>query len=132
MAPAFIPKFVSCATLPFAAKTLSFLTCTTLSARSPATVFIVAFWNCWASSAAPTPCLRSEEHTSELQSQFHLVCRLLLEKKNHHIIFGCSLHSRLDYNDHFTHIVIGVYPTDFWSVYKRKQPRCIKTTIRNL
>src|SRR5689334_24547807 len=25
---------------------------------------------------------RSEEHTSELQSQFHLVCRLLLEKKN--------------------------------------------------
>src|SRR5689334_23981842 len=29
-----------------------------------------------------TPCgRRSEEHTSELQSQFHLVCRLLLEKK---------------------------------------------------
>src|SRR6516164_3242423 len=29
------------------------------------------------------PCTgRSEEHTSELQSQFHLVCRLLLEKKN--------------------------------------------------
>src|SRR5438309_10882868 len=25
--------------------------------------------------------MRSEEHTSELQSQFHLVCRLLLEKK---------------------------------------------------
>src|SRR5689334_24515377 len=24
---------------------------------------------------------RSEEHTSELQSQFHLVCRLLLERK---------------------------------------------------
>src|SRR6516164_9874392 len=27
------------------------------------------------------PAIRSEEHTSELQSQFHLVCRLLLEKK---------------------------------------------------
>src|SRR5689334_23404382 len=27
------------------------------------------------------PARRSEEHTSELQSQFHLVCRLLLEKK---------------------------------------------------
>src|SRR5689334_24485061 len=27
---------------------------------------------------------RSEEHTSELQSQFHLVCRLLLEKKKTH------------------------------------------------
>src|SRR2546429_5833840 len=28
------------------------------------------------------PCGRSEEHTSELQSRLHLVCRLLLEKKN--------------------------------------------------
>src|SRR2546422_8620726 len=26
---------------------------------------------------------RSEEHTSELQSRLHLVCRLLLEKKTH-------------------------------------------------
>src|SRR2546427_5487123 len=29
--------------------------------------------------------LRSEEHTSELQSQSNLVCRLLLEKKKKHI-----------------------------------------------
>src|SRR5690625_4908624 len=29
------------------------------------------------------PTLRSEEHTSELQSRGHLVCRLLLEKKKH-------------------------------------------------
>src|SRR5258705_9898253 len=29
-------------------------------------------------------CLRSEEHPSELQSLRHLVCRLLLEKKQHH------------------------------------------------
>src|SRR2546429_2976442 len=28
-----------------------------------------------------TPRWRSEEHTSELQSRLHLVCRLLLEKK---------------------------------------------------
>src|SRR5438105_2944636 len=28
--------------------------------------------------------IRSEEHTSELQSRVELVCRLLLEKKNHH------------------------------------------------
>src|SRR2546422_7245446 len=27
--------------------------------------------------------MRSEEHTSELQSRLHLVCRLLLEKKKH-------------------------------------------------
>src|SRR5689334_16499284 len=37
------------------------------------------FYQTVASSLAGT---RSEEHTSELQSQFHLVCRLLLEKKN--------------------------------------------------
>src|SRR2546430_9837451 len=30
----------------------------------------------------PTPSRRSEEHTSELQSQSNLVCRLLLERKN--------------------------------------------------
>src|SRR5690348_18065788 len=30
--------------------------------------------------------MRSEEHTSELQSPVHLVCRLLLEKKNHQAV----------------------------------------------
>src|SRR5689334_25395058 len=34
-----------------------------------------------AAGAALGHVVRSEEHTSELQSQFHLVCRLLLEKK---------------------------------------------------
>src|SRR5699024_12724860 len=33
-------------------------------------------------AAVPSVCGRSEEHTSELQSRFDLVCRLLLEKKN--------------------------------------------------
>src|SRR3989475_7961167 len=33
-------------------------------------------------------CYRSEEHTSELQSQSNLVCRLLLEKKNNFSAFG--------------------------------------------
>src|SRR5256884_2305474 len=32
----------------------------------------------------PTRMPRSEEHTSELQSRLHLVCRLLLEKKKKH------------------------------------------------
>src|SRR2546429_6083385 len=38
---------------------------------------------------------RSEEHTSELQSRLHLVCRLLLEKKNYKLS-SCvpSPHSR--------------------------------------
>src|SRR5689334_24687999 len=34
-----------------------------------------------AATSLPPSARRSEEHTSELQSQFHLVCRLLLEKK---------------------------------------------------
>src|SRR5690348_18209942 len=33
---------------------------------------------------------RSEEHTSELQSPVHLVCRLLLEKKNTWADFMCG------------------------------------------
>src|SRR2546422_5439116 len=35
---------------------------------------------------------RSEEHTSELQSRLHLVCRLLLEKKkvNHKVTILCD------------------------------------------
>src|SRR5690625_6890554 len=35
----------------------------------------------WSSSGVRTGQMRSEEHTSELQSRGHLVCRLLLEKK---------------------------------------------------
>src|SRR5947208_9506399 len=51
----------------------------------PASCFISSAAKCW---VVPTPGLpkfslpgRSEEHTSELQSPDHLVCRLLLEKK---------------------------------------------------
>src|SRR2546430_4467061 len=35
---------------------------------------------------------RSEEHTSELQSQSNLVCRLLLEKKNDHNYHELTAH----------------------------------------
>src|SRR2546422_4350502 len=35
--------------------------------------------------------VRSEEHTSELQSRLHLVCRLLLEKKKTAIVDQCSV-----------------------------------------
>src|SRR5699024_3915826 len=39
-----------------------------------------------------SPSSRSKEHTSELQSRFDLVCRLLLEKKNLHISsMNCTL-----------------------------------------
>src|SRR2546429_2950558 len=48
------------------------------------------------SSGLPQACLarlalRSEEHTSELQSRLHLVCRLLLEKKNAEVETGWLL-----------------------------------------
>src|SRR5690625_7092972 len=36
---------------------------------------------CHKPNSAPAAKVRSEEHTSELQSRGHLVCRLLLEKK---------------------------------------------------
>src|SRR5260370_22683348 len=36
-------------------------------------------------SGPSTSAERSEEHTSELQSHLNLVCRLLLEKKNHNL-----------------------------------------------
>src|SRR5687768_17990960 len=40
----------------------------------------------WSScSCRSFSCPRSEEHTSELQSRLHLVCRLLLEKKKNQI-----------------------------------------------
>src|SRR5689334_23770880 len=49
-------------------------------------------------SVKPFGCMpRSEEHTSELQSQFHLVCRLLLEKKkkNSTVIFHMTFYLNL-------------------------------------
>src|SRR5574343_845062 len=50
---------------------------TTLFRSTAATWLRVCCTRCNASSS----CLRSEEHTSELQSHHDLVCRLLLEKK---------------------------------------------------
>src|SRR5207249_11639103 len=44
--------------------------------------------------ALPIAAARSEEHTSELQSRFELVCRLLLEKKNSGLMFPLFSRSR--------------------------------------
>src|SRR5205809_1775028 len=41
--------------------------------------------------AISAPVARSEEHTSELQSRLHLVCRLLLEKKHQLLPPGTNL-----------------------------------------
>src|SRR3989304_5769716 len=42
----------------------------------------LSFLTCTRAPGISTNPKRSEEHTSELQSRLHLVCRLLLEKKN--------------------------------------------------
>src|SRR2546429_5737483 len=47
------------------------------------------------SGVAPTRRGRSEEHTSELQSRLHLVCRLLLEKKRGLIQASTAQHHAL-------------------------------------
>src|SRR5256886_5698138 len=41
---------------------------------------------------------RSEEHTSELQSQSNLVCRLLLEKKKKHYTHSVKVASIIDFS----------------------------------
>src|SRR5690554_7131720 len=57
-------------------------------------------WQGWARRVSP----RSEEHTSELQSRPHLVCRLLLEKKkNTEFSFQLFLNSTSLY-DHLLYI----------------------------
>src|SRR2546422_7889894 len=42
---------------------------------------------------------RSEEHTSELQSRLHLVCRLLLEKKKNIICYDIELRDKVRSRD---------------------------------
>src|SRR5258708_19950399 len=54
------------------------------SPRCPTPIFRrhIDGWQCVRAVEPPDENGRSEEHTSELQSPDHLVCRLLLEKKN--------------------------------------------------
>src|SRR2546427_8141834 len=54
----------------------------------PYTTLFRSGWGAWSGVPCPATapawrgaCARSEEHTSELQSQSNIVCRLLLEKK---------------------------------------------------
>src|SRR2546430_13314396 len=47
-----------------------------------------------------TMTLRSEEHTSELQSQSNLVCRLLLEKKKKITNIHSHRHNTVQYTEH--------------------------------
>src|SRR2546430_12622029 len=55
---------------------------------------------------------RSEEHTSELQSQSNLVCRLLLEKKKRRIVRYCPRRSRRLIASHIN--IQVVMPLLYW------------------
>src|SRR2546430_9620613 len=55
----------------------------------------VGYMKLWKSAKTAGRICRSEEHTSELQSQSNLVCRLLLEKKKKK---HCS-HRSVDHSD---------------------------------
>src|SRR5699024_7564393 len=50
-------------------------------------------------NSGATAAFRSEEHTSELQSRFDLVCRLLLEKKNHKSTMSQQWHKPVQEHD---------------------------------
>src|SRR5690625_6892176 len=55
------------------------------AARVPVPVYTAAYWAAtWSAAVYTGTGTRSEEHTPELQSRGHLVCRLLLEKKEVH------------------------------------------------
>src|SRR5438477_9881013 len=56
--------------------------CTRFSAGTLTSSKNTSFTSCAPSIRMSGRTLRSEEHTSELQSHVNLVCRLLLEKKN--------------------------------------------------
>src|SRR6266704_7219365 len=61
-----------------------------------------AFW----ALARHWPASRSEEHTSELQSRFDLVCRLLLEKKKYLSLLRFRVTTRLHLM--FLHLMVAM------------------------
>src|SRR2546429_2794494 len=63
---------------------------------------------------------RSEEHTSELQSRLHLVCRLLLEKKKNTITQHISI-----CNQHISY-AHGTYQTPTIEFHEINQTLCIR------
>src|SRR2546429_6720900 len=61
--------------------------------------------------------LRSEEHTSELQSRLHIVCRLLLEKKKY--IQRSIIRSFSNSQDVHAHNTLYAYRSAFCTLYKK-------------
>src|SRR2546430_12386668 len=78
----------------------------------PYTTLFRSSFSCAGSScgmSSPSHCSttrRSEEHTSELQSQSNLVCRLLLEKKKKKII---NISVQIGHTTNFNYLEIRIY-----------------------
>src|SRR2546422_4630878 len=78
-----------------------------LTSTGPMTSGPTRTWsNRWRSSPCWRWSRRSEEHTSELQSRLHLVCRLLLEKKK------TMHHSRLE-----TYVIVAERLSDLGEIH---------------
>src|SRR5271167_5241033 len=79
----------------------------TLSLHDALPIWISDAWTLPRKQMVPrdSESIRSEEHTSELQSRFDLVCRLLLEKKKQLndtvMIIHDTIHLHLSYHDTF-------------------------------
>src|SRR3989338_7053098 len=103
------PLFSTCSTAPYVPRppspspSASRPTCSTLEYASSRFTSACPMMNAAATSSEK----RSEEHTSELQSQFHLGCRLPLEKNTHRKTgqrpFIISRIPQPAYHDHTTH-----------------------------
>src|SRR5882762_2554268 len=73
-------------TILFVGVLLTFGAAQTVSAQAAPAGDVIIAWHVtiaptWFDPSSAPPQIRSEEHTSELQSHLNLVCRLLLEKK---------------------------------------------------
>src|SRR5256884_621572 len=77
------------------------------------------------SRAGSTAISRSEEHTSELQSRLHLVCRLLLEKKNNIPHAHDADHVRIMCGALFVLLIVGTPSVLFFFFFLmiRRPPR---------
>src|SRR2546429_1145791 len=73
---------------------------------------------------------RSEEHTSELQSRLHLVCRLLLEKKKRCINESLSLSiCHLAYDACSRHVSLSVVAVILW---RYSSVSCVRLSFHQL
>src|SRR5207249_5497729 len=95
-----------------------------LQARHPPVLHIRMVPVCHMNAAPPT---RSEEHTSELQSRFDLVCRLLLEKKKFNSIR--YTHAGVERQQRGRSVLSGRTPTVIARILRRNRRMRLKDNV---